>query len=111
MLFCLTAQYTPHALNAILDDATSNRAEAVTKLLEAAGAKLVSMYSTVADGPGALVIFDVPDPALAPAISGIAVAGGGVHNVKLTRLMTQEEVGKVRQKAREIRSVYKAPGN
>jgi hypothetical protein len=58
MLFCLTAQYTPHALNAILDDPSTNRAEAVNRLLEAAGAKLVSMYSTVAEGPGVMVIFD-----------------------------------------------------
>ena len=47
MHFCLTAQYTPQALNAIL--------------------------------------------------------------AKLTRLMTQEEVGKVRQKARELRGSYKPP--
>ena len=57
-----------------------------------------------------LVIFDVPDPEAAPAIAGIAVAGGAVHNVKLTRLMTQDEVGKVRQKARDLRGAYKAPG-
>jgi hypothetical protein len=57
-----------------------------------------------------LVIFDVPDPAAAPAIAGIAVAGGAVHNVKLTRLMTQDEVGKVREKARQLRGAYKAPG-
>src|ERR1039458_2450673 len=29
---------------------------------EAAGGKLISMYSTPADGPGVMVIFDVPDP-------------------------------------------------
>jgi hypothetical protein len=68
------------------------------------------MYSTASEGPGVLVIFDVPDPEAAPAIAGIAVAGGAVHNVKLTRLMTQDEVGKVRQKARDLRGAYKAPG-
>jgi hypothetical protein len=57
-----------------------------------------------------LVIFDVPDAAAAPSIAGIAVAGGAIHNVKLTRLMTQDEVGKVRQRARGIRGAYKAPG-
>jgi hypothetical protein len=60
--------------------------------------------------PGVLVIFDVPDPAAAPSIAGITVAGGAIHNVKLTRLMTQDEVGKVRQKARDIRGAYKVPG-
>ena len=110
MHFCLTAQYTPQALNGILDDPKTNRYEAVKKLTEAAGGKLISMYSTVADGPGVLVIFDVPEPAAAAAISGLAVAGGGVQNVKLMRVMTQDEVTKVRDKARELRGAYKAPG-
>ena len=110
MHFSLTAQYTSQALNSIMDDPKTNRYEAVKKLVEAGGGKLVSMYSTASEGPGVLVIFDVPDPEAAPAIAGIAVAGGAVHNVKLTRLMTQDEVGKVRQKARDLRGAYKAPG-
>jgi uncharacterized protein with GYD domain len=93
-----------------MDDPKTNRYEAVKKLVEAGGGKLVSMYSTASEGPGVLVIFDVPDPEAAPAIAGIAVAGGAVHNVKLTRLMTQDEVGKVRQKARDLRGADKAPG-
>jgi uncharacterized protein with GYD domain len=110
MHFCITAHYTPQALNNIMDDPKTNRYEAVKKLVEAGGGKLVSMYSTASEGPGVLVIFDVPDPEAAPAIAGIAVAGGAVHNVKLTRLMTQDEVGKVRQKARDLRGADKAPG-
>jgi|SRR5208282_825415 len=110
MHFCITAQYTPQALNAIMDDPKTNRYEAVKKLTEGAGGKLISMYSTGADGPGVLVIFDVPDPDAAAAISGIAVASGTIHNVELTRLLTQEEVAHVRQKARELRSHYKPPG-
>jgi uncharacterized protein with GYD domain len=109
MHFCFTAQYTPQALNAILDDPNVNRYEATKKAVEAGGGKLISMYSTIADGPGVLIIIDVPNPEVAYAITGIAFAAGTVHNPKLTRLMTQEEVGKVRQKAREIRGSYKAP--
>ena len=109
MHFCLTAQYTPQALNAILDDPNTNRYEAVKKLIEAGGGKLISLYSTAAEGPGVLLIFDVPDPEVAPTIAGLAVAAGTVVNAKLTRLMTQEEVGKVRQKARELRGAYKPP--
>jgi uncharacterized protein with GYD domain len=110
MHFCLTAEYTPHALNAIMDDPKTNRYEAAKALIEAAGGKLISMYSTGADGPGVLIIYDVPDPNAALAISGIAMAAGTVHNVKLTRLLTQEEVTHVRQKARELRGAYKPPG-
>lgn len=110
MHFCITAQYTPQALNSMMDAPKTNRYEAVKKLVETAGGKLVSMYSTAADGPGVLVIFDVPDPTAASSIAGVAVAGGAVQNLKLTRLMTQDEVTKVREKAREVRGAYKPPG-
>jgi uncharacterized protein with GYD domain len=52
MHFCLTGQYTPRALNAILENPTQSRYEAAKKLIEAAGGKLISMYSTPSDGPG-----------------------------------------------------------
>lgn len=110
MLFCITAQYTPQALNDMVADPSTNRIEAVRQLLEAAGGEVISMYSTTADGPGAMAIFDVSDPAAAPAIAGTVVAGGGVQNMKLQRLMTAEEVAGVRDKARQIRGAYKAPG-
>jgi uncharacterized protein with GYD domain len=80
------------------------------KLVEAAGGKLISMYSTATNGPGVLVIFDVPDPSSAPAISGTVVAAGAIHNVNLTRLWTQDEITKVRQKAAELRGSYRPPG-
>ena len=110
MHFCMTGQYTPKALNGIMENPTVSRYEAAKKLIEAAGGKLISMYSTAADGPGVLVIFDVPDPNSAPAISGTVVAAGTIHNVSLTRLWTQDEIAKVRQKATELRSSYRPPG-
>jgi uncharacterized protein with GYD domain len=106
----MTAQYTPKALNNILENPKTNRYEAAKKLVEAAGGKLISMYSTAAEGPGVLIIFDVPDPTAAPAISGTVVAAGAVHNVNLTRLWTQEEIAQVRQKAVQLRGAYTPPG-
>jgi len=110
MHFCLTGQYTPQALNSMMDNPTTNRYEAAKTLIEAAGGKLISMYSVPADGPGVLTIFDVPDPSSAPAICGVVVAAGVLHHVKLTRLLTQDEVMNVRQKASKLRGVYKPPG-
>ncbi len=110
MHFCLTGQYTPQALNAILENPSTNRQEAAKKVIESAGGKLVSMYSTPADGPGVLVIFDIPDPSSAAAISGIVVAAGVLNNVQLKRLLTQEEVTQVRQRARDLRAAYAPPG-
>ena len=110
MLFCLTAEYTPQALNAMRENPNTDRRAAVEQLLEAAGGKLVAMYGRASNGPGAMVIFDVPDPAMAPAMCGVAVSAGSVQNVELTRLFTMEEITNSRQKARRIRGAYKPPG-
>jgi|SRR5215469_7766267 len=110
MLFCLTADYTPQALTAMRENPNTDRREAVTQLLEAAGGRVIEMYGISANGPGAMVIFDVPDPSMAPAITGIAVSAGGVQNVRLTRLFTMDEIKHVRQNAAKIRSAYKPPG-
>ena len=68
------------------------------------------MYGISGNGPGAMVIFDVPDPAMAPAVSGVAVSSGSVQNVQLRRLFTMDEISDIRQKARQIRGAYKPPG-
>jgi uncharacterized protein with GYD domain len=110
MHFCLTGQYSPQALNSIMENPTTSRYEAAKSMIESAGGKLISMYSTAANGPGVLVIFDVPDPNAAPAISGIVTASGALQNVELKRLWTQEEIASVRQTASKLRGAYKPPG-
>ncbi len=110
MLFCLTADYTPQALNAMRENPNTNRQAAVEQLLAAAGGKLVGMYGRATNGPGVMVIFDVTDPAMAPAISGVAVSAGTIHHVELTRLFTMDEVKGLRERAGKIRGAYKPPG-
>jgi uncharacterized protein with GYD domain len=110
MLFCLTADYTPQALNAMRENPNTNRQAAVEQLLSAAGGKLVAMYGRATNGPGVMVIFDVTDPAMAPAISGVAVSAGTIHHVELTRLFTMDEVKGLRERASKIHGAYKPPG-
>ena len=94
----------------MLDDPnTANRALAISNLLEAAGGKLVHLYFYPAEGPGVMVIFDV-EPNLASSVAAIAWAGGGLRDIKMTRLLTPDEVKANQQKARQIRSAYKPPG-
>ena len=109
MLFCLTANYTPKALSAMAKDPNTNRREAVEKLLAAAGGKLVAMYGTIAEGPGAMAIFEI-DPAAAPSVVGVVASSDGVQNVKMQRLFTGDEVRAIRQKGTQIQGSYKAPG-
>src|ERR1700747_1314199 len=110
MLFCMTGNYTSQALNAMRENPNTDRKAAAEQLISAAGGKLVAMYGTASTGPGAMVIFDVADPAMAPAITGVAVSAGAFQNVQMTRLFSMEEIADVRQKARQIRSAYKPPG-
>ena len=109
MLFCITANYTPKAMEAMGKNPSTNREESVGKLLTAAGAKLIAMYYTIADGPGAMVIFEA-DPAVAPAIAAVAAASDGVSNVKMQRLLSGDEVRAVRQKRVELQKSYRPPG-
>ena len=110
MHFCFSGEYTPRAINNIMENPATNRYEAAKKLIEAGGGKLISMYSTSVDGPGVMVIFDVPDPTVAPAISGVVVAAGAMQNVKLVRLFTPDEIKVVRQHASKLKAVYSPPG-
>ena len=109
MLFCITAHYTPKAMEAMAKSPNTNRRAEFEKLLTAAGAKLVGMYATMADGPGAIAIFDV-DPAVAPSVGAVVASSDGVQNFKMTRLFTMEEVISIRKKRIELQSSYKPPG-
>jgi uncharacterized protein with GYD domain len=110
MHFCFMGQHTSQALNGMMENPTGSRFEAAKKLIEAAGGKLISMYGMPTEGPGVLAIFETSDPTAAAAISGVVVASGGLHNVKLLRQLTQEELVEVRQKASQLRSAFKPPG-
>jgi len=110
MIFCVTADYTPQALNAMRENPNTDRRSAVEQLVQAAGGKLISMYAKATNGPGVMIIFDVPDPGMAAAMTGVAVSAGSIHNVELTRLLTMEEANDVRQKARQLRGAYRPPG-
>ena len=111
MHFCLTGQYTPQSLRVLMANPKANRYEAAKKAIEAAGGKMIAMYGMPAEGPGVLVIFDVPEPgAGAAAIAGVVISTDVLHNVKLTRLLTMEEVAHVRQIASKVNAAYKPPG-
>src|SRR5262249_38834873 len=110
MLFCLTADYTPQALNAMRENPNTDRRAAVEELITAAGGKLISMSGGAHIGPGGLVIFDVPAPGMPAGMVGVVVSPGPEKNFERTRLFTMEEIVGIRQKARQIYSAYKPPG-
>src|ERR1700746_1267248 len=109
MLYCISANYTPKAIQAMAKKPNTNRRDAVEKLVKAAGAKLVAMYGTIHDGPGAMLIIDV-DRIVAPAIAAIVASSDGVRNVKAHRIYTMEEVIGIRKKRIELQKSYSPPG-
>ena len=70
--------------------------------------QLVAMYGTIAEGPGAMVIFEA-DPAVAPAVAAVAASSDGVTNVRLQRLLSGDEVRAARQKRVELQNSYRPP--
>jgi len=56
-----------------------------------------------------MVIFEA-DPAVAPAIAGVAASSDGVTNVKYQRLFSGDEVRAIRQKRVELQKSYRPPG-
>jgi uncharacterized protein with GYD domain len=110
MLYCITANYTPKAMEAMAKNPNTNRQEAVEKLVTAGGGKLVATYGTMVDGPGAIVIMDV-ERIVAPAIAAVVASSDGVHNVRAYRLYTMEEVIAIRQKRVQLQASYTPPGH
>jgi uncharacterized protein with GYD domain len=110
MLYCITANYTPKAMEAMAKNPNTNRQEAVEKLVTAGGGKLVAMYGTMVDGPGAIAIMDV-ERIVAPAIAAVVASSDGVHNVRAYRLYTMEEVIAIRQKRVQLQASYTPPGH
>jgi hypothetical protein len=110
MLYCITAKYTPKALEAMAKSPSTNRRVEFEKLVTAAGGKVVGMYGTMTEGPGAIAIFDA-EPAVAPAVGAVVASSDGVHDFKMQRLFTMEEVIGIRQKRIQLQSSYKPPGH
>jgi uncharacterized protein with GYD domain len=108
MLYCITANCTPKAMEAMAKNPNANRKEAVEKLVGAAGGKLVA-YGTIHDGPGAMVIMDV-DPGMGATIAAVAASSDGLHNVKAHRLFTMDEVVAIRKKRIQLQTSYRPPG-
>jgi uncharacterized protein with GYD domain len=109
MLYCISANYTPKAMQAMAKNPNTNRRDAVEKLVTAAGGKLVAMYGTMVDGPGAMVIVDV-DPGVGAAIAAVVASSDGVQNVKAQRLFTMDEVIGIRKKRLQLQASYSPPG-
>jgi uncharacterized protein with GYD domain len=104
-LYMTQFSYTPEAWAALRNPV--DRSEALGRLAEQLGGKLVSLYYAFGDYDG-VFIGEAPDDATAAAIVLAAVSPGHVKSTKTTRLLTVEEAMEAMRKAGSV--TYRAPG-
>jgi uncharacterized protein with GYD domain len=102
-------QLHTEGMQAMAKNQNTNRRDAVEKLVTAAGGKLVAMYGTMVDCPGAMVIVDV-DPGVGAATAAVIASSDGVCNVKTQRLFSMDEVIGIRKKRIKLQASYSPPG-
>ena len=86
-----------------------DRHEAVSQLVEAAGAKLLSFYVTLGHYDF-LTVVDAPSAKEASAFILAAAAGGAVTDVETTEAFTTAEAKQIFTIAGKARGRYKLPG-
>ncbi len=102
--YLIQANYVGEGVKGLLSEGGSSRREAATKLIESVGGKLEAFYYAFGK-TDIYAIADLPDHASATAASLAANAAGAVK-VKITVLMTPEEVDAAAKKAPD----YRPPG-
>lgn len=105
--YLLTGGYTTEAWKAMIEN-PSDRTAAARKLIESIGGKLESFYWSFGEHDF-VAIFDGPDDVSAAAGSVVAAASGALHNVKTTKLITQDESRKLLEKAKTAAAAYTPP--
>ncbi len=105
-LYMTQFSYTPEAWGALLRN-PEDRSEALRRLAEQLGGKLVNLYYAFGDFDG-VFISEAPDDVTAAAAILAAVSPGHVKATKTTRLLTVEEAMEAMRKAGSV--TYRGPG-
>jgi uncharacterized protein with GYD domain len=88
---------------------TDDRTSAVAALLEHLGGKLESMYWEVEDA-AAYVIADLPDSLCAAAALTAVTKTGGFKDVRVSQLLSQDQLREVVILAKSTEGIYQPPG-
>ena len=102
--YLIQANYTNDGLNGLLKEGGSGRRDAVKKLFGSVGGTLESFYYAFGD-TDLFVIGDVPDSVSMAALS-LIVNSAGSAKVKVTSLLTPEEIDLAAKKTTD----YRPPG-
>lgn len=98
--------YTPEAWAALARQ-PEDRSQAVARLCEQLGARLLNLYYSFGDYDG-VIITEAPDDVTAAAVVLAAVSPGHVKAIKTVPLLTVEQTMEALRKAGRV--TYRAPG-
>ena len=103
--YLIQATYTAEGLRGLAKDKASGRKAAVQAAMKAVKGKIDSMYFSFGADDVFLVV-DAPDNIAVAALSFTAGASGLLVNIRVTPLLTVDEV----DRALALPSNYRAPG-
>ena len=107
-IFVSQGRYSRDAIKGMTAN-PEDRAEAATKLIEAAGGKMLAYYVTLGEYDW-LIVSEFPDHQGVSASMLTAAASGGVTDTKTTLAMTTAEAKKVFAATGKAAAAYRAPG-
>ena len=99
-IFITQGRYTQSALTGMIAS-PEDRAEAVEKIVTAAGGKLRSYYMTFGEYDF-LTIAEAPDETAMLAALAVAAAGGGVTDLKTTIAVNSADMKEALEKAKSL---------
>ena len=102
--YLFTAKYNVEGMKGVMKEGGSKRRDAAAQAVASGGGKLESMYFAFGDDDVCGVV-EFPDNVSAAAVSA-AINSSGTTTIKLTPLMTVEEMDQASKKAVS----YRGPG-
>jgi len=102
--YLFQASYTSEGMKGVMKDGGSKRREAAEQAIKSGGGRLESFYFAFGDAD-VIGVVEFPDYASAAAVSG-TINSSGTTTIKLTPLITIEEVDAAVKKSTQ----YRAPG-
>jgi uncharacterized protein with GYD domain len=107
-IFISQGRYSQDAMRAMVSK-PEDRTEPVSKLIEAAGGRLLGYYVTFGDYDWLLIV-EAPDAKSAAAAAITAAAAGGVTDMKTTLAMTGAEAMEAFRSAGGLAASYRSAG-
>ena len=109
-LYCIKIKYSLDAIKGMMNDGI-DRQDAMRKLTEALGGKLVSFYGMVGQEYHAMAITEIPEYANLSAGIITALMAGTMRDYKVIPLYQSSDVKKISELFKKVSPSYQKPGS